>query len=75
MAEPHNGSWSNRESAADSGPGWEQPQPAATASWDTKNDMSEISLENVALIDPVLVGQMGPSRRDGVRQTDYRVWM
>ncbi len=72
MAEPHNGSWSNRESAANSGPGWEQPQPAA--SWDAKNDMSEISLENVALIDPVLVGQMGPSRRDGVRQTDYRVW-
>lgn len=61
--------------------------------WDAKNDMSEISLENVAQIDsdiafvantagpgdlgidPVLVAQMGPSRRDGVRQTDYRVWI
>ncbi|MFC9550166.1 ABC transporter substrate-binding protein [Rhodococcus sp. NPDC056960] len=61
--------------------------------WDAKNDMSEISLENVATIDsdiafvantaapgelgidPALVGQMGPSRRDGVHQTDYRVWI
>ncbi|ANS31536.1 periplasmic binding family protein [Rhodococcus opacus] len=61
--------------------------------WDAKNDMSEISLENVAQIDsdiafvantsapgelgidPVLIGQMGPSRRDGVRRTDYRVWI